>query len=95
VDNCAVCSTGVWSCDRCKAGFALSDGACSKCADNCLKCDTVGAGLCDDNSCKRGFTKMGSKCLKCSKACATCSSSDITVCLSCGEGSYLNSSSKC
>lgn len=91
--NCQDCSIDAFSCANCYSGFTVKLGKCVACANNCVKCNINGAGLCDSNGCIRGYTSLSGRnlCVKCPNGCSTCKSGDFTTCLSCIEGSYLTS----
>lgn len=75
----------------CMPGFTLSNGTCSACAANCLKCDSQGAGSCDSKGCSTGYYNSQSflsNCVKCFNGCLNCGS-DPNICISCGNFKYL------
>lgn len=84
---CASCSlTAPSQCTSCIAGYSLNSATFT-----CSPVTSCTNGVCD--ICPFGYTLSGGTCVECNpdSNCGRCSLSDVSVCLSCKPGQYLDS----
>ena len=75
-------------CSECYAGYTPNEnGICTKCSDNCLKCESNNLNKCTE--CFNGFGLVNNKCQECKVSnCKKCDN-DIKVCKICKKGYVL------
>lgn len=94
--NCLNCSTSKNTCISCAVSFTGVTGKCLPCALNCLKCDHLGNGTCDENQCSHGFARTSNTtCTLCALGCYSCSTVDVSTCISCPIGSFQALGGQC
>jgi len=97
--TCAACSS-LNKCDYCSNADQgvvsnTTTAMCGDCGAHCLICSEAGAGKCDTYACESGYTDIDNICIACTtENCGACYY-DNTVCYSCKDGFYLNSSGEC
>lgn len=94
ISDCATCEID-GTCGECEDGFALIDGACVACGDNCLDCtgDTSSCKRCadgyevvTDGSCGQVDNDCGNNCFACGAQ---------GICKTCMNTYYKNTDSEC
>ena len=90
LNGCIACTDNI-SCTICPPGQFLSKGSCYNCSKDCFNCSDPGTCL----TCRTGYTLVSNAngsvtCGTCSVHCSECNSSNITQCLSCSKGMFMN-----
>ena len=105
---CDLCDSTCYTCDNtnktkctsCASGFVLVDSTCVSqstivgCGLYCASCSSNnGTYSCD--TCYPGSIILNGQCSPCLAGCNVCSNQDLSICLDCVQGSFVNSTGGC